>query len=376
VSRVVIIGGGIAAYSAALGARREGADVVMLARAPGATALYAGAMEIVDDIDALLKAEANHPFTRLKLDPVRLATELDTAIPAMLLALEKDGLKLEGTWRARGRYADVHGLARPGNIVPASVVPGELRALAGHRVLVVGVSEVGDYDAESTAQALRELHNVNAEAEEVSIKELPAGASLTDLYGRRAPVLKARSSAIAFPPGFASLPDGGFELLSSAPSAHGWRLQQAIGLGAVRADVTELQSTGARVTAAQAGDKSHRGDAFVLATGHHIGGGLLKEHPVREPLIGLGVYHDGKPVAHAGTRLQHLEQLEPAPQFLTGLMTDERLHPLDSNGRVQFENLYAAGAVLGGFDYAGACGFGVPVLTGWLAGRWAAREGR
>jgi hypothetical protein len=29
--------------------------------------------------------------------------------------------------------------------------------------------------------------------------------------------------------------------------------------------------------------------------------------------------------------------------------------------------------VLGGYDYGGPCGFGVPILTGWLAGRFAAK---
>ncbi len=159
----------------------------MIAKAPGATALYAGAMEVVDDLDALLKNEQHHPFSRLLMDPVRLSTELDTAVPALLLALEKDGLKVEGGWRTRGAYADIHGLARPANIVPATVAGGELKGLVGRRVTVVGVREVGDYDAASTAQALKELHNVEAIPEEVSITELPAGAALTDLYGRRAP---------------------------------------------------------------------------------------------------------------------------------------------------------------------------------------------
>jgi len=86
-SRVVVIGGGIAAYCAALGARREGAEVVVLAKAPGATALYSGAMEIVDDLDGVLKSEPNHPLSRLKLDAVRLSTELDTAIPPLRSAL-------------------------------------------------------------------------------------------------------------------------------------------------------------------------------------------------------------------------------------------------------------------------------------------------
>ena len=77
---VLVIGGGIAAYCAALGARREGAEVTIVARAPGASALYSGAMEVVDDLEAILKTQPHHPLTRLKLDPVRLSTELDTAI--------------------------------------------------------------------------------------------------------------------------------------------------------------------------------------------------------------------------------------------------------------------------------------------------------
>src|SRR5207245_7037022 len=153
-SRVVVIGGGIAGYCAALGARREGAEVTVAARAPGATALYAGAMEVVDELDVILKTQPHHPFTRLGLDGVRLSVELDQAIQALLLALEKDGLKVEGTWRTRGAYADIHGIARPGNLVPATVAAGELQALVARRIAVVGVEEVGDYDANVTAPAL------------------------------------------------------------------------------------------------------------------------------------------------------------------------------------------------------------------------------
>src|SRR6202163_822068 len=211
---VLVVGGGIAGYCAALAARRAGAEVTVVARAPGATALYAGGMEIVDDLDSILGKQPHHPFTRLGLDAVRIATELDTAIQAIHLALEKGGLKFEGGWRNRGFYADIHGLARPANLVPATVAGGELGALAGRRVAVVGVPQIGDYDAASTAQALKELHGIDAFAEDVSIADLPASASLTDIYGRRAPVLaKARSASIAYPPGFMGLPDDSFELL-------------------------------------------------------------------------------------------------------------------------------------------------------------------
>jgi anaerobic glycerol-3-phosphate dehydrogenase len=332
-------------------------------------------MEIVDDLDAVLASQPHHPMTRLGLDAVRLATELDGAIQALRLSLEKEGLKFDGGWRTRGLYADIHGLARPANLVPETVAPGELRALSGHRVAVIGVKEVGDYDAASTAQAMKELHGIDAFAEEVSIPDLPVGAALTDLYGRRAPSpARPKAAAIAYPPGFTNLPDHGFELLSSPPSPHGWRLQQAIAMGTVKAQVTGFETAGDRIVAARAGDRTFRADAFILATGRHIGGGLQGGRQVTEPLLNLGVYHDGRPVGTLGTRFQHMKYLDPGVELQSGLATDRGLHPLDEDGGVPFSNLLAAGAVLGGYDYAGPCGFGVPILTGWLAGRFAARK--
>ncbi|HKV88004.1 MAG TPA: FAD-binding protein [Candidatus Dormibacteraeota bacterium] len=372
---VLVIGGGIAGYAAALAARREGAEVTVVARAPGATALYAGGMEIVDDLEAILRSEPHHPITRLRLDAIRLATELDNAIQALHLALEKEGLKLQGAWRKRGLYADIHGVARPANLVPASVAGGELGALSGRRVAVIGITQVGDYDAASTAQALKERHGVDAFAEQVSIAGLPGTASLTDLYGRRAPVPDARASLIAYPPGFTHLPFESFELLASPPSPHGWRLQQAIGLGAIRGEVTSFDLTGDRITGARSGDRAYRADAYVLATGRHIGGGLRGGKVTSEPLLGLGVYQDGVEVNTLGTRLQHMRYLDPAYEMRSGLATDSKLRPLDEGGSAPFRNLHAAGAVLGGYDYAGPCGFGVPILTGWLAGRFAAHQG-
>jgi len=376
VTKVLVIGGGIAGYSAALSARRDGADVTVVARAPGATALYAGGMEVIDDLDAVLAGQPHHPFSRLGLDGVRLATELDNAIQSLTLALGKDGLKLEGSWRKRGLYADIHGLARPANVVPASVAPGELRALSGRRVAVVGVKQVGEYDAGSTAQALKELHGIEAFPEEVSIPDLPIAASLTDLYGRRAPQVRARSATIAYPPGLTSLPPDSFELLASPPSPHGWRLQQAISLGSVTAQVTSFETSAGRIVSARAGERTFRADAFILATGLHIGGGLKGGRVTSEPLLRLGVFHEGQPVRSVGTRLQHLQYLDPAEELRSGLSTDKGLHPLDEDGNPSYANLFAAGAVLGGYEYAGPCGFGVPILTGWLAGTWAAKVNR
>jgi anaerobic glycerol-3-phosphate dehydrogenase len=92
-----------------------------------------------------------------------------------------------------------------------------------------------------------------------------------------------------------------------------------------------------------------------------------------ETLAGLGVFHDGRPASSGGARLRHLEYLDAAAEMQSGLMTDKQLRPLSQEGVAPYSNLFAAGAVLGGYDYAGECGFGVPLLTGWLAGTWAAK---
>jgi glycerol-3-phosphate dehydrogenase subunit B len=117
-----------------------------------------------------------------------------------------------------------------------------------------------------------------------------------------------------------------------------------------------------------------RADAYILATGRHIGGGLQAGRDTTEPLLDLGVFHDGAPAASMGTRLHHLKYLDPGEEMRIGVMTDKRLHPLREDGTVAFNNLYAAGAILGGYDYSGPYGFGVPILTGWLAGRFAAKQ--
>jgi anaerobic glycerol-3-phosphate dehydrogenase len=372
---VVVIGGGIAGYTAAMAARRDGASVTVVARAPGATALYAGGMEIVDNLDSILTTQPHHPMTRLGIDAVGLATELDNAVTTLQVALAKEGLPFEGSWRTLGHYSDIHGLMRPANVVPATVRGGELRALMGKRVAVIGIPEVGDYDAASAAQALKELHGVEAFAHEVVIKDLPPAAALTDLYGRRAPSPKGlKAESIAYPPGFAKLPDNGFELLAAPPSPHGWRLQQAIGLGAVAAEITSFDLDRERITGARAGDRIFRADAFILATGRHIGGGLRAGRTTTEPLLGLGVFYDGEPASSLGTRQHHLRYLDAGAEMRMGLMTDQRLHPLNEDGTVPYSNLYATGAVLGGYDYSGPCGFGVPILTGWLAGKFAAKQ--
>ena len=378
-SDVIVVGGGLAGAWAAVSAVQAGAKVTLVARAPGATALYAGGMEIAPDLEAVLAAEPYHPFTRLYREHLKLAADLEHVSHSLVAELGRAGLPVAGDPRRPGRYPDLHGVPRSAQLVPVTVAPGELASLRGRRVAIVAVEGVGDYDAESTAEAISE-HGVKATVARVSMKGLPPGAALGDLFGRAAPAVRSGADLVAYPPGFVKLPGNGFELLAAAPSPHGWRLQKALesvlrraGVAVVAGEVTGFRREGTRLLAAQVADSELAADSFVLATGRFIGGGLVKSRLVHEPLLDLAVYYQGEPIEDAYPRLRHLEYLDPAPAFRTGLLTDGELRPVDPTGAPAFVNLRAAGSVLGGYDYAGGgCGFGVPLLTGWLAGRFAA----
>jgi glycerol-3-phosphate dehydrogenase subunit B len=401
VSRVLVVGGGLAGTWAAVTAAQAGADVVLVSRAPGATALYAGGMEIAPDLEEVMAKEPFHPFTRLYRDHLQLGADLEQVCASLVAELGRAGLPITGDTRHRGRYADLHGAFRSAQLVPGTVAPGELTRLRGRHVAVAAVEGVGDYDAASTAEALTE-QGVKATVARAPMKALPVGAALGDLFGHPAPAVRTSADLVAFPPGFVKLPKNGFELLAAAPSPHGWRLQKALEavlrrarVEVVAGEVTGFRRAGARLEAAvlksgspraglvehgrQGGSRPSRpdgefaADSFVLAAGRFIGGGLVKSRLVHEPLLDLAVYYQGEPIQEAYPRLRHLEYVDPEPAFRTGLLTDTELRPVDPNGAPAFANLRAAGSLLGGYDYAGGgCGFGVPLLTGWLAGRLAA----
>lgn len=376
---VAVVGGGLAGFAAALAAAAEGASVTVVARAPGATSLYAGGMEVAPALDVLAR-RPEHPLNRLGMDAATLGAELAEAAASLVATLGRAGLKLAGAAGESGVYADVRGVPRVANIVPATVAPGELTALRGRRVAVVGIPAVGEYDAAATAKALQELAGVDAEPVECPLDDLGPGASITDLFGRPAPRPRTRAEAIAYPPGFTALPENGFELLAAAPSPHGRRLQQALdgalaaaGVRVVRGAATAFAADGGTITSLEVGSERVTAGAFVLAGGRFIGGGLVKSRVIREPLFGLDVFFDGRPAAEQGVALHHLEYLSPEPAFRAGLLTDAQLRPLDRHGRAPYVNLRAAGAILGGRDYTDGFGFGVPLLTGRLAGRWSVR---
>lgn len=170
-----------------------------------------------------------------------------------------------------------------------------------------------------------------------------------------------------------------FEVPLGTPSVPGMRLGSLVAdeLADAGVDVTTVGIEGVersegRVEAVRLnGDDIQQGEAFVLATGGVAEGGLVADREgIREPVADChvdapasrGAWADSDPLGdHAFARF--------------GVSIDESLRPLSPRGKPTFENLMAAGRILGGHDFVaeGSAG-GVSIATGTAAGRLAAER--
>ncbi|MGH2765476.1 MAG: FAD-binding protein, partial [Actinomycetota bacterium] len=169
-----------------------------------------------------------------------------------------------------------------------------------------------------------------------------------------------------------------FEIPTLPPSVPGLRvfralreaLRRAGGRLIVNATVIGAEAEGRRVNAVVAQSAArpiaYPARSFVLASGGIAARGLEMDSSgtVRETVFGLtvaGVPESGKPRFAPG-------YFDPQPLAEAGVAVDERLRPSDLAGEPVYENVYAAGAILGGaMPWKEKSGDGISLATGYGA---------
>lgn len=420
---VLVIGGGLAGALAALAAREAGARVVLVRRAPAATALSSGAIGVAPDPGA----SPDDPLSWIR-GPVEAAGRLAARRPdhpyAAVgggLARLPDALALAARvlgWSPalpRPRFlATVYGTAVGVALCPPSMEAGDLLAVKGTLVVAGFKGHLG-FEARLVAAGLARYQRRGGPATvplEVGLPfALPDGRPHELARGLDAPgaaealgeTLRASlppgAGAVLLPPvlGFdeaagaagrvaaaAGLPVA--ETTSDVPSVPGLRLQAAVDRALVAAGVevrvgelTGPPVPGEPVTVAGA---RIRAGAWILATGRYVGGGIARRGALVEPALGLPVQAaEGREAGvHLALRpavsLTVRDRRAPQPLLSAGLRVDTALRPVDDRGRPVHPRLFAAGAVIGGHEQAtDGTGLGVAILTGFLAGRGAGAVG-
>ncbi|WP_137287498.1 glycerol-3-phosphate dehydrogenase subunit GlpB [Halorussus salinisoli] len=430
---VVVVGGGIAGMTAALAVAREGADVRLLSHKDSTLRSASGLVDVLgyppdetgessgplaDPFEAIPELPDSHPYRTVGVEGVR---------DALGLFDEVVGDRYRGGHTDRNALVPTHG----GSIKPTARYPATAAAgLASddRNALLVGFETVTDFDAPLAADHLvsagvpfaargatisfpgdfrvdakitRFADALDAD-ERVTVQgdgyatELPAREALAEavkphLRGEERvgfPALLGQHDTEAVRESLeAELGAAVFEVPMGPPSLPGMRLEGALVAACREAGVrfttgnpvVDYESDGTagggeigavRVERNGASIPFHA-DQFVLATGGLVGKGIDSDREgVAEPIFDCHV-------PHSSDRYDWFadDAFGDHPFARFGVATDDDLRPLDQKGEPEFSNLRAAGAVLGGYDFAAEkSGSGVSLATGRAAGRGAALE--
>ena len=420
-SEVLVVGGGLAGLTSALAAARADADVRLVSYKQSTLRNASGLVDVlgytpdgdgplVDPYEAIPNLPDAHPYRTVGVDGVREAMALfDEVAPSY-----------------RGEHTDANALlpTHGGTVKPTARYPaGAAAGLASddRDALLVGFESLVDFDAPRAAAHLKAA-GVPFDVRGVTVRfpgDLRADAKVTryakllDANGAVTVDGRERGARHALADRVETLLDGEgrvgfpavlgdddptavrealadrlgaevFEVPSGPPSLPGLRLEDA--LFDALADAGASIETGNPVVDYDGDERIERvhvekngaeipysADQYVLATGGLVGKGLDSDREgVREPVFGCHV-------PHSEDRYDWFDDRAFGDHEFArfGVETDDSLRPLAADGRPEFENLRAAGSVLGGYDFAAEkSGSGVSIATGYAAGDGATQEAR
>ncbi|MFT3860062.1 glycerol-3-phosphate dehydrogenase subunit GlpB [Micropruina sp.] len=387
-TRVVVIGAGVAGLVAAIRLAEGGARVALLNKGTGGLQLGQGTLDILgyapERVERPLEALAGfaqthpgHPYGLLPADLVaRSAGYLHELVgPTLLVGDPAVNLQLP----------TAVGAIRPTALASPSMTAGA--CVEGARFVIVGLRQLKDFYPELVAGNLARTElpsggrltarpamlDFPARDGEVDSTGLSYARALDDpAYRRRfAQVLAglvAEGESVGLP-AVLGLDDHGawaeiaevigapvFEIPLPPPSVPGMRLNRALTARAkacgVRvvpgSKVTGFRASGGSVNsvqlAAAGGTRDFVADAFVLATGGFESGALHADsfHKVHESVFDL-------PLRIPEGALVHGDYWgDPQPLFTIGVETDDTMLVRHPGGDPVYTNLYAAGGILAG----------------------------
>jgi len=406
VSRVVVIGAGLAGLVAALRLAEGGAHVTVVATGSGSLPLSPGTIDVLgyspDRVEAPREAVAalagtGHPYAHL-------GGVLDEALEWFRGAVP--ALGYVGDAGANMLLPTALGVPRPTALAPASMAVADLRA--GARLVVVGLTALKDFFPSLLADNLSRAEGLPAP---VSVRHAEVDASPRPGRADVAPQVIARGlddpayrrtfadalRGVAEPGEILALPAvlglaraaeahadlqdllgvPVAEIATVPPSVPGMRLDAVLRAAVQRAGGRIVLGTSAVGHAASgdrltgvvvreaARERTLPADAVVLATGGFAAGGLeLDSHgALHETVLGLPV--DGPPEGERGLSAHHLDH---QPLMAAGVRVDAEGRPCDAGGAPVWGNLRAAGAIVAGAQpWREKSGEGIAIAGGYRA---------
>ncbi|MTC58737.1 glycerol-3-phosphate dehydrogenase subunit GlpB [Providencia rustigianii] len=404
---VVVMGGGLAGLICGIHLTQSGLSCAIVSAGQNALHFSSGSLDLLTHLpdgrvvekplsmlDELKQQAPNHPYSLIGSAKVTELAQLAQA------TLQQAGVNLKGSWEENHYRVTPLGHKRMTWLSPESVPTVRLhQSMNLGKIAVLGIEGFLDFQPQMVADEL-DREGLEAEACYVHLplldrlRENPSEfrainvARWLDRPENMAQMVEEIAPLVAnadtvFMPACIGLDSEEpmlelqkqlgkplFLLPTLPPSLLGIRLHETLlrqfrrqgGVMMPGDKVTSVNFVGSRIESVQTrnhGNISLKAKHFVLATGSFFNNGLVaKFDRVYEPLMNLDLCD----IAERST-WTNKEFFASQPYMAFGVQTDHTLRGKKQGDTI--ENLYVAGAVLGGFDpLTQGCGAGVSLISG------------
>ncbi|EMI5490745.1 glycerol-3-phosphate dehydrogenase subunit GlpB [Providencia stuartii] len=403
----VVMGGGLAGLICGIRLTQSGLSCAIVSAGQNALHFSSGSLDLLthlpngqlverplEALEALSEQSPHHPYSRLgKLAVIKLTHQAEAL-------LQQSGIKLKGSSDENHYRITPLGHKRLTWLSPKSVPTVDLhKKMKMGKIAVVGIEGFLDFQPQMVSDELQReglaasayyvhlplldrLRENASEFRAINVARwLDRPENMAQIVAEMAPLV-AESESIFMPAciGLDSeepllelqkqLGKPIYLLPTLPPSLLGIRLHEALlrqfrrqgGIIMPGDKVTSVNCVGSRIESVMTrnhGDISLKASQFVLATGSFFNNGLVAEFDrVYEPLMHLDLCD----IPQRG-QWTNKAFFASQPYMAFGVQTDDQLRA-QKEGQT-FENLYVAGAILGGFDpLTEGCGAGVSLISG------------
>lgn len=428
-TEILVLGGGLAGTASALSARKAGNKVALICKDGGASAMSSGALDIAGDIlaitakperwrtsiaenlEEILIRNLEHPYHLLGDSSDQVLTQIKSAFE---LVFPSSSGFLQGDFSRNQKVFNQMGTFKHTAFFQQNMLTLD-DLLNAEQATLINFSELNDFDGEffkknfeywssrlgaktrlsilntnlgiSSSQSCLELAKFIEQNTEQVLEKINANLKgLSSQLLILPPVLPGRKRKEILQQLEQLSKANVRELLALPPSVAGKRLQEYLddalkfsGVEKVWAKAVSFKSDAKKITSVQAQNRSEQleifAHKFILASGSFLAGGLSKLGEFKESIFGLEVFNNSHPIRKIFTeKLSGLRITAPHPVFSLGVKTSSDQRPIGSDGRIVFENLFAAGSILSGANYIfDGTGAGVALATGFRVGQALAK---
>lgn len=400
---VIVIGLGLAGLMAAKTAADEGRRVLVVGRGAGSLGIFTNSIDVLacgtdlpirEAVESRAAEHPSHPYAKVGWENLEASLESFSQLFAPPYRFSsRDG--------KNSLIPTAAGTMRPTYLLPETMLAA--REARMEKTLIVGIEGLKDFHPEYvayhlkarginvtlpsgaagrvvTAAGIAHLMDSPAFCEQFAglIKKRLAGENFIGLPA----VLGFRSPAVALEVIARETGCRVFEIPLIPPSIPGVRIFNRFKDYLIKKGVVIIQGHEVVSSLREAKrciginlahpplTKTYRAQKFILAAGRFLGGGLTTdENGIYEPIFGLPVL---KPPARRDWFNRRFFSPDPHPIHQAGILTDQKLRPVDSEGNVLWENLTVAGSILTHHDsMRDLSREGVALATGYAAGKRA-----